>query len=56
MNNSSSSKKHSPDQPETSGPTFKSQRTKMDTEKKVMVSLCFDSNFDDYPFPKSPKY
>ncbi|XP_044509049.1 transcription initiation factor TFIID subunit 14b [Mangifera indica] len=38
MTNSSSSKKHGPDQPEISGPTLKSQRTKMskpeDSEKK----------------------
>lgn len=39
MTNSSSSKKHGQDQPELSGPTLKSQRTKMgkseDNDKKV---------------------
>ena len=44
MTNSSSSKKHGQDQPEISGPTPKSQRTKMgkseDTDKKVtLVSI-----------------
>jgi hypothetical protein len=43
MTSSSSSKKHSPDQPEISGSTTKSLRTKMikseDGEKRVMV-LC----------------
>lgn len=60
MTISSSSKKHGQDQPELSGPTPKSQRTKMgksdDNDKKVTIVSIRIRIKPATSFSKSPKY